>query len=298
MIKKILVSIIVNCFNGEEYLNESLTSVINQTYKNWELIFWDNQSIDRSAQIFKNFNHPNFNYFYAPHHTDLGEARQLAFKKTKGEWIGFLDCDDIWLPNKLQEQIHVINSYKGNLGLIYSKCELFREELNSANKIIRKKAIKPCNRNLPTLKIAEDLCKGNFIAFPSILYKKDAMIEAGNFSCYKHSPDYFLNLAISLNYDVLAVDKVLCRYRHHQSNLSISINEIGMLESQQIIKRLMPKSSFEKFSRAHKMRWFIKLFFNFKFLKAFKYITKINFLNIILGLVDIFHYVIRYKTKI
>ena len=63
MIKKILVSIIVNCFNGEEYLNESLTSVINQTYKNWELIFWDNQSIDRSAQIFKNFNHPNFNYF-------------------------------------------------------------------------------------------------------------------------------------------------------------------------------------------------------------------------------------------
>ena len=298
MIKKILVSIIVNCFNGEEYLNESLTSVINQTYKNWELIFWDNQSIDQSAQILKNFNHPNFNYFYAPHHTDLGEARQLAFKKTKGEWIGFLDCDDMLLPNKLQEQINMINSYKGNLGLIYSKCELFRDELNSDNKIIRKTAIKPCNKNLPIFKIATDLCKGNFIASTSTLYKRDAIIEAGNFSCYKHSPDYFLNLAISLNYDVLAVDKVLCRYRHHQSNLSISMKEIAMLESLQIIKRLMPKNSFEKFSRTHRMKWFIKLLFNFKFLKALKCLTKINSLNIILGLVDIFYYKRRYKTGI
>ena len=50
-----LVSIIMNCYNGEKYLSEALDSVLEQTYQNWELIFWDNQSVDKSAEIFKNY---------------------------------------------------------------------------------------------------------------------------------------------------------------------------------------------------------------------------------------------------
>ena len=53
---KPLVSIIMNCYNGERYLNEALQSIINQTYKNWELIFWDNLSSDNSKKIFKKYN--------------------------------------------------------------------------------------------------------------------------------------------------------------------------------------------------------------------------------------------------
>ena len=62
--KKPLVSIIMNCFNGETYLNESIKSVLSQTYENWELIFWDNQSIDSSAKIFKSYEDKRFEYFY------------------------------------------------------------------------------------------------------------------------------------------------------------------------------------------------------------------------------------------
>ena len=57
---KPLVSIIVNCYNGEKYLSECLTSILNQTYQNWELIFWDNQSIDNSKKIFFKFNDKRF----------------------------------------------------------------------------------------------------------------------------------------------------------------------------------------------------------------------------------------------
>ena len=53
------VSIIMNCHNGEKYLKKSISSVINQTYKNWELIFWDNKSTDRSEKIFKDFKDKN-----------------------------------------------------------------------------------------------------------------------------------------------------------------------------------------------------------------------------------------------
>ena len=60
-----LVSIIMNCYNGETYLNESIESILSQTYKNWELIFWDNQSKDNSAKIFKNYKDIRLKYFFS-----------------------------------------------------------------------------------------------------------------------------------------------------------------------------------------------------------------------------------------
>ena len=82
---KSLVSIIMNCYNGSKYLDEALQSIINQTYKNWELIFWDNLSNDNSKEIFKKYNDKRFKYFLADKHTVLYEARNLAIKKTN--WI-------------------------------------------------------------------------------------------------------------------------------------------------------------------------------------------------------------------
>ena len=58
-----LVSIIINCFNGEKYLRKCIESVISQTYKNWEIIFWDNKSSDRSAQIFKSYKDTRLKYY-------------------------------------------------------------------------------------------------------------------------------------------------------------------------------------------------------------------------------------------
>ena len=103
-----LVSVIINCFNGEEFLREAIDSVLAQTYTHWEIIFWDNQSTDATAEIVKSYTDSRIRYYYAPNHTPLGEARNLAVEKTKGEYINFLDADDIWMPNKLEEQIKLI----------------------------------------------------------------------------------------------------------------------------------------------------------------------------------------------
>ena len=84
MLKQPLVSIIINCFNGEKYLHEALDSVITQTYNNWEIIFWDNQSIDKSAEIFKSYKDSRLKYYCAPSHTSiLYEARNYALEKVK-----------------------------------------------------------------------------------------------------------------------------------------------------------------------------------------------------------------------
>ena len=101
-----LVSIIMNCYNGETYLQESINSVLSQTYKNWELIFWDNQSNDKSAKIFKDYKDGRLKYYCASSHIEtLYKARNYALKNANGEFIAFLDVDDRWLPEKLEKQV-------------------------------------------------------------------------------------------------------------------------------------------------------------------------------------------------
>ena len=106
MTEQSLVSVIINCFNGEKYLRQALDSVIAQTYKNWEIIFWDNQSTDKSAEIFKSYKDKRLKYNLASSHTKiLYKARNFALKKTNGDFISFLDVDDLWLPEKLEKQL-------------------------------------------------------------------------------------------------------------------------------------------------------------------------------------------------
>ena len=105
MSKQPLVSVIMNCYNGEKYLREAIDSVLAQTYTNWEIVFWDNQSTDRSAEIVRSYADPRLKYYYAPTHTWLYEARNYAVAKANGELLAFLDVDDWWLPNKLERQV-------------------------------------------------------------------------------------------------------------------------------------------------------------------------------------------------
>ena len=133
-----LVSILMNCFNGEKYLRESLESVLSQTYKNWELIFWDNQSTDHSADIFKGYKDTRMKYFLAPKHTNLGGGRAKAYPLLTGEFFAILDTDDLWLPNKLEEQLKYFDDE--NIGISITNTEFFS---NKRKKSILQKTSNP-----------------------------------------------------------------------------------------------------------------------------------------------------------
>ena len=105
MTEQPLVSVVINCYNGEEFLRDTIDSVINQTYSNWELIFWDNQSTDSTSEIVKSYRDDRIRYFYAPYHTPLGEARNNAINNVKGGYLTFLDSDDLWHPDFLEKGI-------------------------------------------------------------------------------------------------------------------------------------------------------------------------------------------------
>ena len=101
------VSVIMNCYNGEEYLREAIDSVYAQSYKNWEIIFWDNASTDGTSQIAQSYD-SRLRYFRADVNTHLGPARNMALAKAKTTYIAFLDSDDWWMPNKLEVSLRYL----------------------------------------------------------------------------------------------------------------------------------------------------------------------------------------------
>ena len=131
-----LVSVIMNCYNGESFLHESIKSVLFQTYENWELIFWDNRSNDKSAEIFKSYNDKRFKYYYTSKHTLLSEARNEAIKRASGEFIAFLDTDDFWEKDKLELQMPLFDDLK--VGVVYGNVFCINEKLNKKKELVLK----------------------------------------------------------------------------------------------------------------------------------------------------------------
>ena len=116
---KPLVSIIMNCYNGEIFLNESLNSILKQSYKNWELIFWDNVSTDKSFNIISKIQDPRIRYYKSNKFEKLYKARNLAINEAKGEFICFLDVDDAWDLTFIDKHLSLIR--KANCNIVYSK---------------------------------------------------------------------------------------------------------------------------------------------------------------------------------
>ena len=208
-----LVSIIMNCYNGSKYLDEALQSIINQTYKNWELIFWDNLSNDNSKEIFKKYNDKRFKYFLADKHTVLYEARNLAVKKVKGEFIAFLDTDDVWLKEKLEEQIKLFSNKK--IGLVYGNYWRF----NSKHLFKKKKLAR--NLELPNGKITNILLQRYFIGMLTVVIRKEYINAKDKIFDAKFDmlADMDFVLRFSKNWEFDCVQKPVAVSRQHQNQL-------------------------------------------------------------------------------
>ena len=104
-----------------------MKSIFSQSYENWELIFWDNKSNDKSKKILNNFKDKRIKYFYSNEFNTLYKSRNLAVKKATGKFITFLDTDDIW-NKKLEKQISFVK--KNNVKICCTNIEI----LNDRNK--------------------------------------------------------------------------------------------------------------------------------------------------------------------
>ncbi len=209
--KNPLVSVIMNCHNGEKYLKESIKSLIAQTYKNWELIFWDNKSFDNSKKIVKQFKDRRIKYFKSEKFRNLYHSRNLAIKKAKGKYIGFLDVDDLWERVKLKKQVKYFLENK-NIKIVYSNFFLL-------NQIKRKKNIGYKNL-LPTGLITQKILNNYSVGLVTTMLDKKIFKKFKFNDKYNIIGDFDFFIKLSEKYEFGCIQSPLASYRVHDSNLS------------------------------------------------------------------------------
>jgi glycosyltransferase involved in cell wall biosynthesis len=129
-----LVSIITPTYNVEKYIRETLQSVLNQSYQNWEMILADDASNDHTISIIEEFaaKDSRIKVFKLPENRGNGFARNAALEKASGKYIAYLDADDLWFPEKLEKQIQFLKA--NNLYFTFSFYDSIDEEGNDLNR--------------------------------------------------------------------------------------------------------------------------------------------------------------------
>ena len=208
-----LVSIIMNCYNGENFLHESIKSVLSQTYENWELIFWDNRSNDKSAEIFKSYDDKRFKYYYALKHTLLSEARNEAIKRSSGEFIAFLDIDDFWQKDKLELQVPFFKN--SSVGVVYGNFFVINEKLNTKKISLKRKK--------PKGFILDELLENYCTTLVTLVIRKSFLdnYQPAFDKSFHIMGDFDLIIRMSIKYQFDYVEKPIASYRIHKNNESL-----------------------------------------------------------------------------
>ena len=227
---RLLVSVIMNCLNGEKYLKEAIDSVYAQTYPNWEIIFWDNASTDKTAEIAKSYDE-RLRYFRGEETIPLGVARNKALEQTKGEFIAFLDCDDLWMPEKLEKQVCVLED--GTYPLCYSGVFRINEAGNIINKYI------PKNKTGFTLPV---LLKRYNINMPSVMMRRRIDgIDMSFKESFSFCPDFDLFIKIAAAYNIAVINKPLVKYRVSANSLTNKTIDRWWIECKQTLDEVFLK---------------------------------------------------------
>jgi glycosyltransferase involved in cell wall biosynthesis len=235
------VSVVIPFYNAEKFLGESIESVIHQTYSHWELLLVDDGSTDSSTRIAHEYvtrKPEKIRYIEHEKHQNRGAcaSRNAGAAVAKGEYIAFLDSDDVWLPQKLEEQVKILNEYPeaamvyGPALYWYSWAENVDEHLNllqdpgvGGNRIYQP----------PELLLAVDpLGKGSSACPSNILIRKDALNRIGGFEeqfvdFRQLYEDQAFAMKISLKEKVFVSKECWMKYRRHPDSCLSRVRRSG-----------------------------------------------------------------------
>ena len=185
---------------------------------------------DESAQIVADFCDSRVRYLLAPQPTSLGRARDAAIRQAKGEWLAFLDQDDVWLSHKLEQQMAI--AHNPQVALVYGRTVRFYANGREFDDDHFHEFT-----SLPEGNIAPELLgKGCFVAMSSALIRRAAVEQVGGIPGDIHvTPDYFLYLAIASKYQARAVQQVVCRYRVHSGSMTNLYRRESLAETLKLV---------------------------------------------------------------
>ena len=220
-----LVSIIMPMHNSASYLCEAIDSVQAQTYKNWELLIVDDVSTDNSVEIAERYaiNDKRIRILHNPNHIKMPSApRNIGVQAAKGRFIAFLDSDDFWYPQKLEQQLPLFSDNR--TAIVYSNYEKIDGNSMRASRIV----------TAPSFATYKSLLQGNVIGNLTAIYdtKKTDKVNILNI----HHEDYVMWLSIlKKGYIARNVGTTLAAYR--ETDHSVSSNKLKVTTWQWYIYR-------------------------------------------------------------
>ena len=220
--KKPLVSVIMPVYNGEKFVGEAIESVVNQTYKNWEIIIVDDGSTDNSKKIIDQYlTDSRIHYIKHSKNQGIPSARNTGIKASQGDFIAFLDQDDIWFPKKLEKQIAIFKCRTHDCGMVFSDKIMLRDE--GFIKVRKKSRRIPKNINrLPLRKVTEALFLYNFISIITVMIRRECLETVGllDESIKGGADDYEFCLRLATKHKIKYLSIPLAIHRIHKANYS------------------------------------------------------------------------------
>ncbi len=217
------VTVVIAFLNGETFLEEAIASVFSQTWQDWELLLVDDGSTDRSTAIARDFEGrfpERVKYLDHPLHANRGTSasRNLGISDARGEYIAFIDHDDIWVVSKLEHQVAILDRYP-EIAMTFGRLKFFTDEpdlpIHEGVAPLRV----PSGVLHPPVVLTQSLVgdAGMLWTSGTILFRKRILIAAGSFETDfpDMGEDAIVWLKINLHFPVYAHDECLLLYRRH-----------------------------------------------------------------------------------
>ncbi|MEY8348461.1 glycosyltransferase family 2 protein [Bacillus cereus] len=222
------ISVIMAVHNGEEYLEESVKSILNQTYNNFEFIIVNDGSTDKTNKILQSISDPRIRTIHLEKNHGVAFARNLAVEQAKGDWIANQDGDDISLPNRLEEQIKYIQTHPETIAV----CSLI--QCISGNTPVDEQYLREREKYHNNIITHNQIERERFSNCPiccgTALFLKKAFIKVGGYdSTIPIGSDYDLIVMRMFNIGKVEVmPKILYQYRVNMKSITRQ-NEIETL---------------------------------------------------------------------
>ncbi len=202
------VSVLIPCYNHQDFVSQTINSVMNQTFSDFELIVIDDGSTDNSVAVIKELQNKYKFRFISRSNKGLVPTVNELLSYSRGEYYVLFASDDVMLPNRLERQVAFLDSNPE-----YAVCHSCTEWIDTQGRFMKTDCI--CN---PSGYIFPELLKGNFIIAPSAMVRKSVLDDVGIYDESLQIEDYDMFLRIAHKYPIGYLQEVLVQYRQHGDN--------------------------------------------------------------------------------
>ncbi len=249
------ISIVTASYNYQDYIKETIQSVLDQTYNDWELIIVDDCSTDSSVDVIKSFNDERIKLFINEKNLGLAQTVKRGVECATGDWIVFLESDDLITSDNIEKKVEIIKKYP-DLNLIFNDCEFFGDENKVRDFSIALKKTRTLlkKKNYPKKMFYNFYLNNKIFTFSSVMAKREDLLKISYTPPIDSLLDWWLWVQMAYIGKFYYIPEKLTKWRLHTDSYIYKSNHYSP-------KQLQMKIYFEMFKKYRNI--FILLFIPF-----------------------------------